>query len=84
MAKDIMGNVIKSGDKMMFNNMIVTVKEINENRIIGGKMIDKNRGMALKIPDSIVFELEFPFDSDKGPINGVVIKIPPETNAPEA
>lgn len=83
MAKDLLGNIVKPGDKLFLQGIVFTVKEINENRILGGKAVSQNRGIAIKIPDNLVVEADFPFDSEK-PINGFVVKIPPETNAPEA
>lgn len=83
MAKDLMGNNVKPGDKLFLNGVVYTVKEINENRILGGKAMSQNRGIAIKIPDNLVVEADFPFDADK-PINGFVVKTPPETGAPEA
>ena len=83
MAKDILGNNVKVGDKIQFNGMIATVKEINENRLLGGKIMDKHRGMAIKIPDMMTLELDIQFDAEK-PCNFVVVKTPPETGAAEA
>ena len=83
MAKDILGNICKPGDKLFMNGVIYTIKEINENRILGGKLVDGRKGMSVKIPDTLVLEADFPFDSEK-PINGFLVRIPPETNAPEA
>ncbi len=83
MAKDIMGNIVHVGEKLFLNGVVYTVKEINENRLLGGKAMSQNRGIAIKIPDNLVVEVDFPFDSEK-PINGFVIKTPPEVNVPEA
>lgn len=83
MAKDVMGNIVHVGDKLYLNGVVYTVKEINENRLLGGKAMSQNRGIAIKIPDNLVVEADFPFDSDK-PINGFVIKTPPEIGGAEA
>lgn len=83
MAKDILGNIVKVGDKVHFNGMICTVKEIQENRILGGKMLSKTQGQGLKIPDNITLEIELTFDGDK-PLNAVVVKTPPEMGGAEA
>jgi hypothetical protein len=79
MAKDILGNTINPGDKMMFNGMICTVKEINENRVIGGKSMTGRSITGMKIPDVLTLEIDLPFECDK-PFNGVVVKTPPEMN----
>lgn len=83
MAKDILGNTVKVGDKIHFNGLICTVKEISENRLLGGKALANNRGMAIKIPDNMVLEIDVTFDADK-PINAVVVKTPSEIGGAEA
>lgn len=83
MAKDSLGNTLRVNDKVLFNGLIYTIKEIQENRILGGKHMTQNRGMAIKIPDSIVLEVELPFDAEK-PFNGFVVKTPPEGGTAEA
>lgn len=83
MAKDILGNIVRVGDKIHFNGLICTVKEISENRLLGGKAMSQNRGIAIKIPDNMVLELDITFDADK-PINAVVVKTPPEIGGAEA
>jgi tartrate dehydratase beta subunit/fumarate hydratase class I family protein len=83
MAKDILGNKLVVGKKIFLNGVIYTIKEVNENRILGGKAMTQNRGVAIKIPDTLVLEADFPFDTDK-PVNGFMVLEPPETIAPEA
>jgi hypothetical protein len=83
MAKDILGNKLVVGKKIFLNGVIYIIKEVNENRILGGKAMTQNRGVAIKIPDTLVLEADFPFDADK-PVNGFMVMEPPETNAPEA
>jgi len=74
MAKDILGNVLKPGDKVIFNGLIYDIVEINENRVFGGH-IQGNKGTSLKIPDNITLSCDLPFDADK-PFNGCVLKVP--------
>ena len=83
MAKDILGNTVKVGDKVVFNNMVCTVKDIQENRVLGGKMITFNKGTGIKIPDNMTLEIDVQFDGDK-PLNIFVVKQPTETVGAEA
>jgi hypothetical protein len=83
MAKDLIGNIVQTGDKISFNGMICTVKEIHENRLLGGKLMDKNRGMAVKIPDTMYLEIEVQYDAEK-PCNFLIIKTPPNLTGAEA
>lgn len=78
MAKDMLGNVMKVGQKVMFNGMVMTVTGLEENRVIGGHKVGNSRLQGMKIPDSLRLELELPFDADK-PFNGVVCLEPPES-----
>ena len=77
MAKDILGNEIKVGDKVMFQGMVFNVKELNENRVIGGKTMTGKNITGIKIPDVLTLEIDLQFDAEK-PFNGVVVKTPPD------
>jgi hypothetical protein len=77
MAKDMVGNEMKVNEVVMFNNMIYTIKDLQENRIIGGHKTGPQSMQAMKIPDMITLEITLPFDAEK-PFNGVMIKTPPE------
>lgn len=83
MAKDVLGNVMHLGDKIVFNNMVYTIKDIQENRVLGGRQLSQSKGMVIKIPDTITLEIELPFEADK-PFNGYVPRTPPETGSGEA
>jgi len=83
MAKDILGNKLVVGKKLFLNGVIYTIKEINENRVLGGKAMTQNRGVAIKIPDTLVLEADFPFECDK-PVNGFMVLEPPEMGVGEA
>lgn len=82
MAKDMVGNIIKVGHKILLAGNLYTVKEINENRIFGART-SGSRATSMKIQDEIIVEASFPYDSEKA-INCVVIQEPPETGASEA
>jgi hypothetical protein len=79
MAKDILGNEIKAGEKVMFQGMVFLVKELNENRVIGGKTITGRNVTGIKIPDVMLLEIELQFDAEK-PFNGVIVKQPLDSN----
>lgn len=74
MAKDVLGNIVKVGNKVLFNGSIYEVKAINENRLLGGH-IQGNKGMGIKIPDSMTLEMDIQYDADK-PVNFVVCREP--------
>lgn len=77
MAKDALGNTLRIGQKVMFNGMIYTIKDLQENRVLGsGKFISKGVS-GMKIPDNITLEIDLPFDADK-PFNGIVCQTPKE------
>lgn len=75
--KDMIGNNVKAGDKLLFQNMIYEVEDIQENRLIGGKSITGKNITGMKIPDALTLRITIPFDSNQ-PFNGVVVKTPLE------
>jgi hypothetical protein len=77
MAKDSIGNEMKAGDKLFFNGFIYDIKEINENRVIGGRTLTGKNVSGIKIPDTITIEITLPFEAEK-PFNGFIVKTPPE------
>lgn len=83
MAKDILGNVMKVGDKVVFNGMVCDVVEINENRIIGGQHMTGKGVSGIKIPDIMTLSIDLPFDSDK-PFNAFVCKVPANNESGDA
>ena len=83
MAKDLLGNKVNIGDKVVFNSLVCIVKDIKENRILGARIHNDRSGATIKIPDNIVLELDLQYDADKN-LNLFVVKTPPETNTAEA
>lgn len=83
MAKDILNNTLKIGDKVIFNGSLCTIKEIHEKRIFGGKMTSSTHGTSLKIPDTMILEFELTYDEEK-PMNMFAVRTPPESGAAEA
>jgi len=73
----MIGNSMKVGDKIMFNGMICTIKEIQENRIIGGKTMTGRQITGMKVPDILTLEIDLPFECEK-PFNGVIVQVPAE------
>lgn len=83
MAKDMIGNEIKPGDKLFFQGMVFNVKDLQENRILGGKTLTGKSVSGMKIPDVITLEIDIAFNADQ-PVNGCVVKTPPEMGSKES
>lgn len=83
MPKDILGNTVRVGDKVLFNNMLCTVTDIQENRVLGAKSTGKSSAVTLKVPDNMTLEIDVTFDTEK-PVNLICVKTPPEVNTAEA
>jgi hypothetical protein len=77
MAKDILGNEMKIGDRLLFNNAVYLIKDIQENRIMGGKIATGRNITGIKVPDVISLEIDLPFNCEQ-PFNGFIVKTPPE------
>lgn len=83
MAKDAIGNEIHIGDKLFFQGMVYNVKDVQENRIIGGKTLTGKSVSGVKVPDIMTLEIDLPFNSEQ-PFNGVVCKTPKEMDNAES
>jgi hypothetical protein len=79
MAKDILGNTLKIGDKLFFQGVVYDVEDIQENRLIGGKTMTGKSIQGMKIPDALTLRVTLPFDSNQ-PFNGFVVKNPEQPN----
>lgn len=79
MAKDAIGNEIHIGDKLFFQGMVYNVKDVQENRILGGKTLTGKSVSGIKVPDVMTLEIDLPFNSEQ-PFNGVVCMTPPDYN----
>jgi len=75
MAKDILGNILHTGDKIVFRGLICTVKDIHEKRILGTMQSSGKQGMTVKLPDSLVLEVDIQGDFDK-PLDCYAVKTP--------
>lgn len=74
MAKDVLGNIIRIGDKILYQNILCTVKDIQENRVFGAGLTQKGP-TSLKIPDTMVLEMEITYNSEQ-PVNMVAVRTP--------